>query len=251
LYSRNILLIKNISPTLITDKAFAVLGKKFGRVWTHMDYKNIFCYNNSSYNTGLGKGSDIAVAYMQSNNTPWGKGELVYHADIPLPEEYAYPGRAIYMANTPIDGSGITSWLNLEYAWEQCTEEEKERYRDIVIVMHNICTKTRLREKYSFLKINPKTGKSSPRLAGTTLGTFTAWIHHIEKDNKVLSEMGTRNLVQDIIVLLESKQNTVYNHTWINGDLIIFNNWFGLHKRSPINEDPNNLRQLRQISFDL
>jgi hypothetical protein len=124
-YSRNLLLIRGISNSLISDVEFIEMIKKFGRPWEWVDHKNLFPPNRQSNRLKNRKENEPVVSYLTSETTPWGKGVLDYHADIPLMGKQSYPCRSIYMTNLPLNDTGITSWLNLEYAWEQCSEEEK------------------------------------------------------------------------------------------------------------------------------
>jgi len=250
-YSQNLLVIKDISSSLLSDSEFFNLIRKFGKPWNCDKFKILYPQDRYSRLFGNKKPEDMIVSHLRSNNTPWGNNILGYHADIPLPQEVEYPCRGIYMANTPNNDTGSTTWLNLEYAWEQCTEEEKTTYNSVEVIMHDILKTDPVQIRFPFLKTNPKTGKVSPRLNGCGPEGAGGWIHHIEIDSCILTFTESVDFVEKMYNLLENKKDTLYKHNWENGDIIIFNNWFNVHMRDAVDEDSSCPRELRQITFDL
>jgi alpha-ketoglutarate-dependent taurine dioxygenase len=144
----------------------------------------------------------------------------------------------------------------LEYGWEQCTEEEKSAYDNVEIVNHNMYVVNHLVETFPFLKTNPKTGKISPRLNSMTnpnraVKKVGGWVNHIRVDGVALDWEQGRKLSYDLIDILEKKTDTLYEHHWDEGDIIVYDNWFNIHKRSRV--DATGVaggRLLRRLSFN-
>ena len=250
IFERNILVLRGL-PTNLSDDALFDLSKQFGKVWTKEIYKLPYISrgNDQTVNTETAK----PVSHFKSGNNFFSSKPMMYHADMVHVNEYSYPGRALYMFQNSFDKSGVTTWLNLELGWEQCTEEEKRSFDGYEVVMQDMYLAGTRLEKFPFLKTNPKTGKISPLVNCCYMGDpekKRAWIHHVEKDGVALSYKDTLAFVEGVYVLLESKLNTLYEHTWTVGDLIVYDNWFNVHKRTSVNESDTNERILKRTTFN-
>jgi alpha-ketoglutarate-dependent taurine dioxygenase len=247
---RNLIVFKGL-PTNLSDVDLYDLSLKFGKVWSKDIYALPFISNGTDKT--INSISDKPVSHFKSGNNYFSSKEMKYHADMVHVNEYSYPGRALYMFKNSVDLSGITTWLNLELGWEQCTKEEKTLFDEYEIVMQDMyVAETRL-EKFPFLKINPKTGKISPLVNCCYHGPLEknrAWIHHAEKNGVALSYKDTLTFVESVYSLLESKLNTLYEHTWTVGDLIVYDNWFNVHKRTSVNESDVSERILKRTTFN-
>jgi len=58
-----------------------------------------------------------------------------------------------------------------------------------------------------------------------------AWINHVERNGQQLSWADSTQFITELYQLLESRANTVYWHNWTQGDIIVYDNWFNVHKR--------------------
>ena len=242
---RNLLVIKGISPNL-TDDQFYDLGQKFGKVWTREDYKKSFITHGDD--PTIDQDSPKPISYFQTDNNMFRSNFMAYHADMPHVKELSYPGRALYMVKNTTDGSGDTTWLNLELAWEQLTQEEKDRFAEYEVVFQDMYTPGIRMETLPFLKINPKTNKLSPRLNcyGHPGVPHMAWINSILKNSVTLTAREIDLFMYNTYKLLESKSNTLYRHVWELGDIVVYDNWFNVHKRELVNGP----RLLKRLSFN-
>ena len=242
---RNLLVIKGISPNL-TDDQFYDLGQKFGKVWTREDYKKSFITHGDD--PTIDQDSPKPISYFQTDNNMFRSNFMAYHADMPHVKELSYPGRALYMVKNTTDGSGDTTWLNLELAWEQLTQEEKDRFAEYEVVFQDMYTPGIRMETLPFLKINPKTNKLSPRLNcyGHPGVPHMAWINSILKNSVTLTAQEIDLFMYNTYKLLESKSNTLYRHVWELGDIVVYDNWFNVHKRELVNGP----RLLKRLSFN-
>lgn len=242
---RNLLVIKGIGPNL-TDDQFYDLGQKFGKVWTREDYKKSFITHGDD--PTIDQDSPKPISYFQTDNNMFRSNFMAYHADMPHVNELSYPGRALYMVKNTTDGSGDTTWLNLELAWEQLTQEEKDRFAEYEVVFQDMYAPGTRMETLPFLKINPKTNKLSPRLNcyGHPGVPHMAWINSILKNSVTLTAREIDLFMYNTYKLLENKSNTLYRHVWELGDIIVYDNWFNVHKRELVNGP----RLLKRLSFN-
>lgn len=254
---RNLIVLKGFKSDL-TDEEYFNFGKKFGQVWTIDDYRRP--HVGASRKTGVdptiaNATSETPVSHFKSSNNVFRDDVMGYHADMAHIGEKSYPGRALYMTRNTLDGSGVTTWLNMESGWEQCTEQEKAQYANVEIANHNMYLAGHDLQILPFLKTNPKTGKVSPRInnltkPGNTKTETSGWVNHIRNNGAQLSWNETTELVTKVIKLLESKSNTLYDHHWDDGDIIVYDNWFNVHKRNKVNPGAPGGRLLRRLTFN-
>ena len=253
---RNLIVLKGFGTNL-TDEEYFNFGKKFGRVWTIDDYRRpqVGANRTGVDPTIANAASKTPVSHFKSNNNSFRDDIMGYHADMAHIGEHSYPGRALYMTRNTIDRSGVTTWLNLELGWEQCTKEEKAQYAKVEIANHNMYLIGQNLKILPFVKTNPKTGKTSPRLnsitaPGSTLTEKIGWINHIRVNGVELDWDNTTKLYYSAVDLLESKTDTLYHHHWDDGDIIVYDNWFNIHKRSKVNPGTPSGRLLRRLTFN-
>ena len=241
---RNIIVIKGL-PADLRDDEFYALGDKFGKVWTQEDYRKTFIAHGSD--PTIDHTTSTPVSYFQTNNNMFKDNYMAYHADMAHIKESSYPGRALYMVNNTHDGSGVTTWLNLEYSWQQMTEQERNAYAGCELIFQDFYVPGTRMEKLPFTKINPKTGKVSPR-ANCYAGDNNrkAWISHAVLNGVELTFKQTGVLLTNLYKLLETKQNVLYNHRWVEGDIIFYDNWFNVHRRDKV----NGTRLLKRLTFN-
>lgn len=241
---RNLIVIRGLSPNL-KDEEFYALGGKFGRVWDREDYRKTFItYGNDPT---INKTTTTPISYFKTTNNMFKDSYMGYHADMAHINDMSYPGRALYMVNNTEDGSGDTTWLNLEHGWAQLTQEERDRYSDYEVVFQDFYAPGARLEKFPFTKINPKTGKISPRInCFSRNDDQRAWISHIVKNGVDLNFNQSGIVIRNLYRLIESKQDTLYRHTWIPGDIIVYDNWFNVHKREKVNGS----RLLKRLTFN-
>ena len=234
---RNLIVIRGLGKELTDDELYDLSGL-FGTVWTPEIFNQLYISNG--IDRTINRETDKPVSYFKSNNNLFSSRKMLYHADMAHVKDYSYPGRALYMVQNTLDKSGMTSWLNLELGWSLCTDEEKQQFHGLEVVMHDMyIPETRL-EKFPFLKTNPKTGKISPLVNCYYMGDSKrdrTWIHHLIKNGVDLSFHESGLIIESLYTLLESKQNTQYHHEWETLDLIVYENWFNVHKRTSVTDN--------------
>lgn len=247
LVDRGLIVLKGL-PSTLSDAEFHEICKKFGVLWTVEDYNR----GSGTVDKTLNK-ETIAnpTSYFKTTNHFWKGGEMKYHADMAHVGEKSFPARALYMVKTAKDNSGATEWLNLELAWEQFTEEEKAYYSDVEVYQHFMYEPGTRLEKFPFLKINPYNGKPSPRV--NCYGKGLSWVHHVAKAGEEIEEYKKlEEFIEGVYRLAESKPNTLYRHVWDNGDILIYDNWFSVHRRDSVHlVEGEGDRLLKRLSFNI
>lgn len=243
--NRNLIIIKGLGPNL-SDEEFYSLGGKFGNVWARDDYKKSFISQGND--STIDQNNLKPVSYFQSDNNMFKNDYMAYHADMPHVNELSYPGRALYMVKNTPDGSGDTTWLNLELAWDQLTQAEKDSFSEYKVIFQDMYVPNTRLEILPFLKINPKTNKPSPNLNcyDHPNNNQKAWINRILKNNVALKAQEIDLFMFNTYKLLESKPDTLYKHIWQLGDIIVYDNWFNVHKREAVNGP----RLLKRLTFN-
>jgi alpha-ketoglutarate-dependent taurine dioxygenase len=247
LLDRNLLVFKGI-PRELSDESLFDVTTRFGKVWT----KDVFTLPYISRGDDKTIKEGTSVSYFKMGNNGFANKYMKYHADMPHVGEYSYPGRLLYMWKNSIDLSGVTTWLNLEQGWDQCTDEEKRSFDGYEVVLHDMYYPETRMEKFPFLKTNPKTGKISPLVNCYYTGTpaSRAWIHHVEKDGVALSLKDTRYFIEGVYRLLENKTDILYKHVWDEGDMIVYDNWSSVHSRTAVTHHEEHERILKRTTFN-
>ena len=241
---RGLLIFKGLGPEL-TDQQFHNITKKFGTLWTVDDYNHAA----GKFDPTLNKETlETPTSYFKTTNNRWKDTEMDYHADMAHLGEKSFPARALYMVRTAENNSGKTEWLNLEVAYEHFTDEERQMYADVKVFQQDLYRPDARIEEFPFLKTNPFTGKISPRL--NCYGRGHTWIHHFTKAGKEVADIVT--FAEAIYRLCESKPETMYKHTWENGDMLIYDNWNSVHRRDLVSFRPGEPdRLLKRTSFNI
>jgi hypothetical protein len=258
LHERDFLIFKGFDTNL-SDADFFKIGSLVGKTWDKEGYeaakktKAGFMFDNTVEESIL---SDTPVSYFYSDRTFFTTKYMAYHADMPhaaASGHQAYPARALFMVNTPKDDSGKTTWLDLEGTWAQLTEEEKAPYANCQIQQQHMYKPHTEIEVFPFLKTNPWNGKISPRLNCIQHGpNGKTWIRRIIRDGVELSLQESVKIVEDLYGLLESKHDSMYTHTWDNGDVLLYSNFPSVHRREEVTLAPGeSLRRLKRITIDL
>jgi alpha-ketoglutarate-dependent taurine dioxygenase len=235
--NRDLLVVRGCGADL-TDHDLVTFTSKFGHVWDQKEHDKWYIAPKDSP-----VDPETHVDYFK------GKMAMPWHADMPHVENDSYPGRMLYMKKNTTDQSGNTTWLHLEQAWSQLTDDERNSYNSYEFVFHDYYRPNTRMEKFPFLKTNPKTNKVSPRI-NCYYGTqfIYAWIHHVELNNVRLNDNELDKFMIDTYQKLEQQRNVIYDHTWKEGDIVIYNNWSSVHKRTIVpNSSP---RLLKRLTFN-
>jgi len=246
LNERVMLIFKGLGPNL-TDEQYHAFGEKFGKNWGADTYKLLRDKTVKNIDT-------FPVSYFQTGNNKWGADLMEWHSDMAHMDEISFPSRSLYMVNHTRNKSGSTSWLNLELAWSQFSEEEKLEYQDVSVVQQNLYVPHTRLQTFPFLKINPRTGKVSPRVNCYVYPSVSerAWIHHIEHNGIPGSFEYNHKFIPHVYNQCMSKSNTLYTHHWETGDLLIYDNFGTVHSREAVTFDEDEPdRLLKRLTINI
>lgn len=120
-----------------------------------------------------------------------------------------------------------TSWLNFQMVYQDLTDAQKEQFENLELdVGHNA-----FYEYYS--KVNPHKPRHYPKLVQTNaLGIKSLFmpfnqVHFIKDWDQQIS----RKLIEDLRDNLILNEKYMYHHDWDDGDIVISDQWSGIHKR--------------------
>ena len=245
LVDRVLLIIKGLGNSL-TDAEYHAIGTKFGRVWDIDDYRK------TPSDGSIRNKETTPVSYFATGDNSWGAREMKYHSDMAHMGKNSFPARSLYMVESARNGTGKTSWLNLELAWEQFTDTEKAEWNGFEVVQHDMYRPDTKMETFPFLKTNPNSGKISPRInCYVTPGrNRKSWIHHLINNGSPIVSSGP--IIEKLCTQCESKNNAFYTHSWDEGDILIYDNFGSLHKREPVTfEENEGDRLLKRLTFNI
>jgi len=245
LANRVLLVFKGLG-TQLTDEQYHTFGTKFGRVWDKDDYEK------TPGDQTIRHRETTPVSYFQTADNSWGARDMKYHSDMAHMDAVSFPARSLYMVRGTSNGSGATSWLNMELAWEHFTDAEREQYAGVNVIQQDMYNPDTRMETFPFLKTNPLTGKVSPRVnCYITPGqNRKAWIHHVEVDGAALVRSGP--FIEKVYAECESKPNALYTHHWEDGDILVYDNFGTVHKRKPVTLQPGEPdRLLKRLTFNV
>jgi alpha-ketoglutarate-dependent taurine dioxygenase len=244
LIDRKLLVIRGLTNQL-TDAEYHYTGTQFGRVWDRDDYKK------TPTDTTVKHVDTTPVSYFKTNNM-WGARDMKYHADQAHMGETSFPARSLYMVKTTENNTGRTHWLNLELAWQQFTDAERAAVADVEVVQQYMYEPGTRLETFPFLKISPYSGLPSPRINCyvTPKKNGIAWINHVKKNGQRIADTGA--FVEEMYATCESKQDALYSHDWENGDMLVYDNWFSVHRRDPVELGATEGdRLLKRLTFNI
>ena len=222
----------------ISDTQYYHLISKFGRPWSPEEYKHS---NESLYHFD---DTDLSLCFTKFSNklSNLGNVKMPWHVDIPNWGEKSFPWRSLYIVNNPNPTGGITSWLNLRLSAIQPTEEDLELYKRMKVLNQSWYGRTE--EGYNlfeYIKRHPITGVESLRSNYFVSHDSSphAWIKQVLLDGNPIDNY---ELLGSIHSKLSAREDLVYKHKWQDYDIIIYDNWNLMHRRSSLNLNASNER---------
>jgi alpha-ketoglutarate-dependent taurine dioxygenase len=140
--------------------------------------------------------------------------------------------------------------MNLELCFDYLTDQQKELLDSVKIVQQSWYEPGTDIKEFPLVKIHPITGKKSLRLNyfnDPKKRTTDAWVIGV-KINDVLQP--DCSLVEDFLKHLEKTQDLIYEHTWDTFDIVIYDNWSFVHKRTHIIPGPGGERHFYRVNID-
>ena len=246
IYDRQVLVFKGMDFTKVDFVAFC---SNFGDLWSESDYhysseaKGMELVDYQSTKIGIVPFSNIRMRRLGMDKMPW-------HADIPNRQIKPFPMRTLWMVNNPNPDSGITTWLNIEHGINLLPDLLKKQISDIKIVQqswYNAGTEVR---EFDFIKHHPVTGAASLRLnfyCDPERNIRDAWIKSVKVCGKLLPP---KEILKPYFDFLAAQPELVYTHRWDVFDIVVYDNWPFVHKRTPLVFDPTLERLMYRTNID-
>ena len=171
--------------------------------------------------------------------------EMPWHADIAnRMSGINLPHRCIYMRTVPNPAAGFTYWLDMEFAYPQLHPQLRERWEKRTIIQQNWHHPGHDIISCESIKTHPITGKSSPRC--NYHGIDDSWI----LDTKIgETSMGT-GIIEELMEAMAEIPNAVYEHRWTPMDIVLYDNWPFVHRRTELNLKPDEERLMWRANID-
>ena len=227
-YQSDMLLFRGLGQ--ITEQQYYSLLLKFGKPWPKEKYKYSTEYAwPIQYN-----GSEVCITkFSNKTATRLGGDSMPWHVDIPNHGEYSFPWRILYMVNNPNPESGITDFMSIRLDTIKPTEEELEYYSNIKVLNQSWYRAGEELALNDLIKTHSITNVKSLRL-NYFVNKFQdlskmAWIKKTFLNDQ---EVDNLEVIGGILKSLSNRKELVYSHQWQNYDLIIYDNWNLIHRRS-------------------
>lgn len=179
-----------------------------------------------------------------------GAGELDWHTDQSYVTDPA-TGSMLYMVEMPAEG-GVTSWANLQLAWEALPEATRQRVESLEVVYDYVKRQStyddeapmseELRQKtppvlHPLVNVHPVTGAKALYLDPTTAAGVEGL--PAAEGEALLDELAAHATLPEF----------VYAHHWRIGDVVLWDNGFLMHRRDAF--DPAAKRWLKRTTLRL
>jgi alpha-ketoglutarate-dependent taurine dioxygenase len=226
--------------------------KRFGKLWEKEDYlysseltESVTILEDFGYKKYyISPFSNILSRRLGNNSMPW-------HADIPNRTLDPYPMRSLWITKNPFPQiSGKTCWLNLELCFDYLTAKQKELLDKVEIIQQSWYEPGTDIKEFPFVKTHPITGRKSLRLNyynDRDQKKEDAWIVGVKIDGVLQSDC---SLIKDFLDHLENIQDLIYEHTWDTFDIVIYDNWPFVHRRSQVIPGPKGERHFYRVNID-
>lgn len=235
LYVRKILIFKKIK---LDQLQFWNICNIFGIPWKddQYEYSRELCVKLSLNEEHVGYISNFSNKISKK----LGDREMPWHADIPNAVRFSFPHRALYMKTCPNPEAGFTLWMNTPKAFAGVNDDLKRRWGMTRIVQHSWYEPGKDIREFPSMTQHPITGEYCPRV------NSNSWII----DTKVSGESMGIEIVDEMLNAMEKQTNCVYEHHWDETDLIIYDNFPFVHRRTALDIDDGQERLMWRANID-
>lgn len=238
LYNNHLLVFKNMNFRM---EDYYKFSKLFGNPMAYT--------KNCEYPgyPGLHKFSNRTIAQIGEEAMPW-------HADLPNCPINPFPIRSLWMTKNPNPSCGLTSFLNLTDSIELLSDKLKNLLNRITIVQQeweapeiDEYTPGLNKQEFDIFKIHPVTGTKSLRLNSfNSPGIKNSWIRELIIDGISTEDC---SLVREFLNDIASHESMIYTHTWDTNDILVYDNWSLVHKRTALQLPPDTVRLIYRINI--
>jgi alpha-ketoglutarate-dependent taurine dioxygenase len=242
LYERKILIFKKIR---LDEYSMWGMCKKFGKPWDAEQYKYS---QEKAMPLKMADGrTEYISAISNKISERLGDNEMPWHADIPNAVSYAFPIRAIWMKTCPNPAAGLTIWMNTPKAFGGVSDDLKKRWGMHRVVQQSWYDPGKDLQEFASMMRHPITGEYCPRVN-----------YHVDDkqkegwivDTKLGGESRGTGIVAEMLAEMEKQPNCTYEHHWDEKDLVIYDNYPFVHRRTALELDNSQERLMYRVNVD-
>lgn len=237
LYERKLLIFKKIR---LDEQTMWGMCRKFGMPWKAEQYQ----YSHEKAMPVVIDGRKEYISAISNKiSEKLGVSEMPWHADIPNAVSYAFPIRAIWMKECPNPAAGFTIWMNTPKAIRTVNQDLQKRWGMHRIVQQSWYEPGKDLQEFPSMMKHPVTGEYCPRV--NYYGP-DAWII----DTKLGGKSQGTGIVAEMLDEIEKQPNCVYQHCWDEKDLVIYDNYPFVHRRTALEIDDSLERLMYRVNID-
>jgi len=242
LYERKLLVFKKIK---LDPLQFWGLARKFGLPWKDDQYRYSMEKSIPLIHPNLGNVFISAISNKISKRL--GDREMPWHSDIPNAVSYAFPIRAIYMKTCPNPKAGFTIWLNNHKAFKTVSEDLQKRWGMHRVVQQSWYEPGKDLQEFPSMLHHPITGEYSPRV--------NYYVDDKQKEGWIIdTKLGGENqgtgIVAEMLKEMSAQPDCVYEHHWDETDLVVYDNYPFVHRRTALDIDDGQERLMWRVNID-
>lgn len=241
-YERDLILFRGLGE--LTNGELYTITSYFGKPWPAEDY----AHSNEPAFRFMLDGKSVSISQFSNTKSRLGTVEMPWHVDIPNWGDSSFPWRALYIVNNPNPEGGLTSWLNLRLEHIEPTDEELDLYKRMSVLnqsWHNGSEEFLVKQEY--IKKHIVTGVESLRSNYFVAEGYSplAWIKQVFVDDK---PKDNKEILGPIHLKLSRNPELLYTHKWDLYDLIIYDNWNLMHRRTHLGINSNQERLFNRVN---
>lgn len=222
------------------------LISRFGKPWS----RNNYLYSRELAYTISGTSALVLSEFSNRSVPLLGDKAMPWHADIPNLGIRSFPWRALYMVQNPNPEGGLTTFLNVTLPAINCSKKDLIHFASIEVENQSWYGDTDETVKHPLIKVHPITGQLSLRLNYFRDGrpeTSNAWIRKTFVKGE---ERPNKEVLGPILKELSSRPDLVYTHKWQENDLVLYDNWSFVHRRTALDLKPDQERRFIRANID-
>lgn len=236
-YDRDLIVFRGLGE--ISHSQYHELLTMFGTPWNAHEYRQTtefpITFEQNGQELALSVFSNLTASRIGTSAMPW-------HADIPNNGDQSFPWRSLYIVQNPNPESGITEFMNVRLDRVNPSSEDLAFFNSIELGVQSWYVGGERDERQPFIKTHPVTGVESLRLNYYVNGpgTKTAWIKETFLNGE---NANNHELLSNIYDNLQKRSDLLYHHKWQTYDLVIYDNWSFVHRRTKVDIQPGQVRE--------
>lgn len=242
-YEKDLIIFKGLGE--LSKGELYKITSYFGTPWSIDEY----AHSREPVKQFLLDDKIVGISEFSNTKSKLGEVEMPWHVDIPNWGEKSFPWRALYMVNNPNPDGGLTTWANLRLENLNPTKEDLDLYERMSVLnqsWHNGEDKFLVKQPY--IKKHLVTGVESLRTNyfRSEDSSPQAWIKQVYIDD---IPRDNKEVLGPIHLKISKDPELNYTHRWDTYDLIIYDNWNLMHRRTHLGIDSTEERLFYRLNI--